>query len=43
MWVGVCLNGLSRKVLCVSYGKSMVSAESERQPCEGAGRVIDWK
>lgn len=43
VWVCVCLNGLSRKVLCVSYRKSMVCAESERQPYEGVGRVINWK
>lgn len=30
-FVGMCVNGLSRKVLCVSCVKSMVSVETERQ------------
>lgn len=37
----MCMNGLSWKVLFVSCGKSMVSAEPERQLLEGVGRIMD--
>lgn len=40
---GVCVNGISREVLCVSCGKSMVSAEPERQLLGGIERVMHWE
>ena len=42
MYVGG-VNELSRKVLCVSCGKSVVFAEPERQLLEGIKRIMNWE